>query len=341
MSNEDEVIDQPDQPVTDGDAGQPGYGPQGAAYSSKDTVEEDQEGRVFRGKLIQWSTDGTIYIPCGQTKLLVKPGAYEINRSPTLGIYFEPVPVKLEKLLRFPDASSDKVIDEIRTFWAREDHFKHYGIPFKRGILLYGPAGSGKSSTVKFVMDDVIRRDGVVIIFQGVTNFIDGMRVFRQIQPSTPVVVVMEDIDAILEHTKTSALLNVLDGVNSHIERIVFLATTNYPERLEKRVSNRPSRFDKRFKIGFPSAAARRLYLETLFKKDAENDLTQLDRWVEDTDGFSIAHLKELFVAVKIIGNTYDEALTTLNEMNEQEVSSEKDDGRKGLGFAKPEKRRW
>ncbi|NJO18646.1 MAG: AAA family ATPase [Thioploca sp.] len=61
----------------------------------------------------------------------------------------------------------------------------------------------------------------------------------------------MEDLESILKSNNPSTVLNILDGVNS-FDNIVFLATTNYPEELESRIKNRPSRFDRRFYIGPP-----------------------------------------------------------------------------------------
>jgi len=54
-------------------------------------------------------------------------------------------------------------------------------------------------------------------------------------------------------------VLNLLDGVKQ-VDNIIYIATTNYPELLEERILNRPSRFDRRFHIGTPSAEVRKFY---------------------------------------------------------------------------------
>jgi SpoVK/Ycf46/Vps4 family AAA+-type ATPase len=186
-------------------------------------------------------------------------------------------------------------------------------------------------------MEDVVKREGIVIKFSDPYLFIDGMRVLRQIQPKTPVVVILEDIDSTLQMFNESEILNILDGVNE-VKKIVFLATTNYPEKLGARIVNRPSRFDKRFRIGYPSKESRKMYFEFLIgggnadkleQKIKELDLN-IDQWVEDTEDMSIAHLKELFVQVIIIGDPYEEAIETLKSMKEDLV--DKEEGSK-LGF--------
>ena len=248
-------------------------------------------------------------------------------------IFFQKIPVKTDGLIRFPETNSEKVIGEINKFWTREHLFKRHSLTYKRGIILWGPPGSGKSCTVQLITADVIKRGGVVFKFGSPDLFISGVRIFREIQPDTPMVVLMEDIDSIIESYSESEVLNILDGVDQ-VEKAVYLATTNYPERLGSRIINRPSRFDKRFKMPHPGAASRRLYFEHIFVEDTlkENDV-DLDKWVKDTVGMSISHLKELFVAVCILGDDYKEAIETLRTMIETNPKSDDDEGNK-LGFS-------
>jgi hypothetical protein len=52
----------------------------------------------------------------------------------------------------------------------------------------------------------------------------------------------------------------------------------------------------------------------------------EVRQWVEDTEGMSIAHLKELFVANKVLGDPYPQALEVLRKMKATESSSSFDD---------------
>lgn len=306
----------------------------GGRPSFHDDIDHEEEVENQLQKAYeQWTThNGKIYVPAAKTRPKLVPGVYEIGQSPNIGTYFEKIPVKTEGLIRFPDSNSTKVVEEIFKFWNSEDRFRKYGLTYKRGILLWGPPGSGKSCTIQIIMADVIARQGVVIRFDDPYVFIDGMRILRTVQPETPVVVMMEDIDSIIAMHSESEVLNILDGVNE-VERSVFLATTNYPERLGARIVNRPSRFDKRFKIGFPGAKARRMYFEHLFANAATTAAAEgvdLSQWVKDTKELSIAHLKELFIAVQIIGDEYKKALDTVQSMKEN--IDDKDENK--FGFA-------
>ena len=216
--------------------------------SNDDWLLDEYEEDELLGAFCQYSTvNGITFSPAHKTADFLPPGVYEVISTQS-GICYEKIPVKTDDLIRFPETNSELVIAEIKNFWDREGIFKKYKLMFQRGIILYGPAGSGKSSTIQLVVADVIERGGIVIKFCHPNLFREGVRIFRQIQPNTPLIVLMEDIDSILEQYCESEVLNILDGVDQ-IDKVVYLATTNYPENLGDRILNRPSRFDKRFKI--------------------------------------------------------------------------------------------
>lgn len=287
---------------------------------------DDDENKKDAKAFVQWSSpDGKKFFPAARTKKKLIPGVYEVRTGQSTGLYLEKILVKTEGLLRFSETESDKVVDEITKFWEKGDVFQEHGLSYKRGILLWGPPGSGKSCTLQIIMADVIARGGVVIKFDDPYLFIDGMRVVRTIQENTPIVVIMEDIDSIIKVHSESEVLNILDGVND-VQKVVFLATTNYPGELGGRIINRPSRFDKRFKIGFPKAISRKMYLESIIgKSDLAAFNIDIDKWVADTKKFSIAHLKELFIAVVILGDKYEDAIVTLQNMKEEIVDKDKE----------------
>jgi len=295
-------------------------------------VPEEQEKLDF-GTLCQFTTgDGIRYFPAGRTVEKIPAGVYEVQVCNMKGVYYQKIAVKTEGLLRFPETNSEKVIDEIKKFWNREEAFVQFGLSYKRGIILWGPPGSGKSCTIQLVMADVIERGGVCFKFTSPGLFCEGLRNFREVQPDTEVVVLMEDIDSIIDNYSESEVLNLLDGVDQ-VEKVVYLATTNYPEHLGARILNRPSRFDKRYKMGHPKKSSRQLYFEHLIDEETREQYNvDLTKWVKDTDKMSIAHLKELFISVCILGNDYEEAIKTLRSMVEARPKSSEDDNNM-IGF--------
>jgi len=274
----------------------------------------------------QWtSNDGVIFFPAATSVKELPAGVYSIGMN--FGqIFFTKVDIKTEDLIRFSDANSDQVIDEINSFWGKKELFDKFGLPYKRGILLYGPPGSGKTCTIRFLINDLIKLGGIILQVENVSLFAAGLEVMRKIDKEKPIIAIIEDIDSYTNGDETN-LIGILDGI-SNVENIVFLATTNYPEELSGRILNRPSRFDKRFYIGYPNAPSRKIYLEHLAKNMSPkpwNKKIPLDRWVKDTQGMSVAHLKELFVATVILGNSYENAITTIKEMKSQLTSKDFD----------------
>src|SRR5438128_2696328 len=100
---------------------------------------------------------------------------------------------------------------------------------------------------------------------------------------------VFEDIDAIIKTHQESELLQWLDGAQQ-INTVVNLATTNYPEQLDRRILCRPRRFDRVIKIDGASDDVRRQYLA---KKLPGLRPDELADWIEKTEDLSFAGLSE------------------------------------------------
>jgi SpoVK/Ycf46/Vps4 family AAA+-type ATPase len=152
----------------------------------------------------------------------------------------------------------------------------------------------------------------------------------RRIEPERPIVVLLEDIDSITEKHSEHDVLAMLDG-ELQINNVVFIATTNYPEQLEDRIVNRPSRFDVVKQIGMPSAEARRQYLTTMSKRLREDE-EELERWVACSNEYSVAHLKEMIIAVEALDQPLEEVTARLDKMRDSKPSSN-DDFESDFGF--------
>ena len=271
----------------------------------------------------QWSSTEGNYTPVDNTIAEIRAGYYDLDQDNQGRLWFVPIRPGTDELLNFPDSASLRVLQHIKDFWTREAVFKKYGMPFKRGILMYGAPGAGKTSCMQLIARDVVERGGVVITFPNSTDlFLSAYRALRDIQPETPVVVLMEDFESTLKRVNESRLLNLLDGVEK-LHKVVFLASTNYIEQLEPRIRNRPSRFDVRVRVDLPSATARRMYLTSLLR---DGDVLDVEQYVKDTEKKSLAHVKELFIATHVMGLPYGPTVKRLTEMEDDTVSSKDDE---------------
>lgn len=277
------------------------------------------------GQPTQWSIVGNGYVPCNETAASLQPGAYHLNFVPNIGLHITRHTLTTDRLMRLPDSTSDLVISEIERFWTLKENFKQFGFTHKRGFLLWGPPGSGKTCTIAFVIKQMIETGGLVFLADFPAPLTAGMQALRHVEPNRRLLVVLEDIDTLIERHGEAEILAILDGESS-IDNVMFLATTNYPERLDGRIVNRPSRFDRIVKIGTPNPAARKMYLESRgIKKDIE-------KWVELTNEMSIAHIKELIVSVACFGEELSVVAARLRAMARPPKSDHRD---AALGFGR------
>ncbi len=271
------------------------------------------------GNKTQYSMTGKGFTPCTPTKPLLPPGIYDIEWIDGVGLTFMPKNVMTDDLLRLPDSKSDLVIEEIEHFWTMKDEMLKYKFLHKRGFLLYGPPGSGKTSTCAVVMQQMVRSNGIVLMGNCSPTLLSrALADLREVERERPAVVIMEDLDSIIDKYGESEVLAVLDGESS-VDNVVFIATTNYPEDLDGRIKDRPSRFDRVVEIGMPNPAARYLYLKS---RNIEEEA--IDEWVNVSEGFSIAHLKELIIGVKIFKEKLTTVAERLRSMSKSVTSSKK-----------------
>lgn len=282
------------------------------AVEMKETDSGLKDGRM-------WAVyGGRNYSACEMAVTALPPGQYTVDANDTIGIFFRKEDINLDELMILPDSKSSEVISEIERFWTLEDKFRDFGYLWKRGVMLWGPPGSGKTSTLQIISKNIVDSGGISLYVNNPDMTSRGLKSLRGVEPARPIVIMLEDIDAIIEEYGESDLLALMDG-ELQIDNVVFVATTNYPERMDRRFINRPSRFDIVKKIGMPSADARRVYLSTKNKRIAKKGQEhELERWIAESKDFSIAHLKELIISVEVFGQTLTEAGTRLRKMGEQ-----------------------
>lgn len=263
---------------------------------------------------IQWRQYGDVFEP--EEKVIlhehIEPGQYTITQlgqgRPLALQRINPI---TDDLVRIKDTVSDQVLVEIDEFLGLRDRYKQHGAVHKRGFLLYGPQGTGKTCTLRQIAEQAVDRFGAIVIDHTMPHaFAQVMSSTRQIEETRPIVCMMEDVDNIAAHAEEQ-LLELLDGKNA-IDGVVFVGTTNYMSSLSPRIRNRPSRFDRIIRIGAPSAEHRLAYLESRHTTLSDDEKV---KWVLDTDGFSLAHLKELVLSVQVLGVKYREALDRISGM--------------------------
>jgi AAA+ superfamily predicted ATPase len=171
------------------------------------------------------------------------------------------------------------------------------GQHLKRGLLLYGPPGVGKTHTVRYLMSELT--ETTIVQLAGNTLHLIGAAcsVARALQPS---MIVVEDVDLIAEDRDMYAgaspilfqLLNEMDGLAEDAD-VVFLLTTNRADLLEPALAERPGRVDQAVALEKPDREARRR-LFALYRGGLDVDESRLDSVLSRTDGVTASFLKEL-----------------------------------------------
>jgi len=188
-----------------------------------------------------------------------------------------------------------KDIEEaIEDFVRGRERLARFGLPWRRGFLLAGPPGNGKTMVCKAIA----RTAGLPFVYFRSQHDSDDHeidRAFDEARSLAPAVLCFEDVDTIFESRVTlSHFLNKLDGFEDNTGLLV-LATTNHPETLDPALVRRPSRFDRVFRLDNPDAPTRAAYLGRLL--GAAVPVDAFERAVRETEGFSMALLQELKVA--------------------------------------------
>ena len=163
----------------------------------------------------------------------------------------------------------EEIKKEIRantiTFLRRRELWNRYGIPLKRGILLAGEPGTGKTIICRALMAEAESITCIATAAYALDADEYITELYELAQDLSPCLVFIEDIDLIGQNREEfgyqkgpalMSLLTVLDGIEEKKE-IVTVATTNCLDLLDKALSERPSRFDRVIILSRPSLEQR------------------------------------------------------------------------------------
>ena len=192
-----------------------------------------------------------------------------------------------------PDLQSELERHCVEFFSTRELYAAHQ-LPWKRGVLLHGPPGNGKTHGIKCLINRLKVPVVYVRTFQKRRSLESDniQKAFRRARELAPCLLVLEDLDSLVGGDTMSFFLNEMDGFRAN-DGLLTVATTNYLDRIDPALTQRPSRFDRKIPVESPSAASRRQFLDHNLGL-ADFELVAL------TDGFSIAFLAELSLSVRM-----------------------------------------
>ncbi len=268
----------------------------------------------------QWAAVGSSFTPISdQVSKSITPGYYRPDYTGGMmpQLVITPVNLVTDNLLVLEDFPVEHVVSNIKKFWAKAAQYKRNGLIHKRGILLEGPPGTGKTSISNLIAKFFVENGGVVF-FGGAANIGntamgEAIKHFRDIQ-NNPLLVVVEEFDHVMLKAQwKDAMMQLMDGADQ-IDNVVYLLSTNFIEKIDQRFTKRPSRVDEIIHVGSPSEKTRKAYLKVMLEM-YEGSAAEVDEWAKATEGLLLSHLKEAVIAVKILDHPLAATVERLRAM--------------------------
>lgn len=195
--------------------------------------------------------------------------------------------------LFMPEKMKSAIKSTAENFLSSKDFYEENSIPWKRGILLHGKPGNGKSSLVKTLISEYDFKP--VTVGPGASTE-DMVQAFKVAESLSPALLYIEDLDSLFDRgVDTSTFLNLMDGVESK-NGLLIIATANNIKKLKANITDRPSRFDRKWEVPLPSEDMATLYLQKWFKMLNLAKIKVLAKKAVAMN-LSYAYLKELYIS--------------------------------------------
>jgi hypothetical protein len=235
-----------------------------------------KHGAVFRGKVLSVEQD-------------CRGGAT---------VRFHRLPKIQRSELILPETLLERIERQAMGHTKHASRLKAAGRHLKRGILMHGKPGTGKTLSAMYLASQMPGRTVMVLTGNAVGSMNVACGLARLLEPAT---IILEDVDLIgTERGQQSVganallfeLLNQMDGLGEDAD-VLFVLTTNRPEHLEPALASRPGRIDLAIEVPLPDETCRRRLFE-LYGKGLTLDLADPEVWVRRTHGVSAAFIREL-----------------------------------------------
>lgn len=256
----------------------------------------------------------------GTIKGEIPPGMYEIQVTMD-DVYLVKKEVVTDTIIDIPGSESDLIIQEVTQFMSDEVRklYADYGLVYKKGFLLHGRAGTGKSVTAIVAAKKLIEQKGAIVFFNPTpTQFKYALETFGDELKDKLICLLMEEFETVY-NMHQQEILSLLDG-ESQLNNFITIACTNYIEQLPERIKSRPSRFSTIMEIPTPNAEVRRIFIKG---KLLEKDLALLETLVDSTDGFTIDQIKDVIISTCVFGASVPDSILKIKAMQENSIGEE------------------
>jgi len=186
------------------------------------------------------------------------------------------------------EMGDNTLAEDISTFFESREAYADLNIKHRRAALIYGVQGNGKTTTIRQITKDF---DGYVFYLSSSFSELSDLTRLQEILKGENIIFVFEELTQHISEFKEE-ILSFLDGELSWANTYV-IATTNYPEELDKNIVSRPGRFNTLLEFKSPDATQRMHYLRSFFE-------VVTDETIEQTKGFTVDFLREIVILSKL-----------------------------------------
>lgn len=218
--------------------------------------------------------------------------------APGEALAFLPRPAVTADQVILPEGVLDRVSRHVVGIGQRAADLRRAGQHLKRGVLLWGPPGTGKTHLVRHLLTATPNTTAVLLSGQTLAALGQATQLARAAQPA---IIVLEDCDLIAEERGGSVnaalfeTLEAMDGLDGDAD-ITFILTSNRPDLLERALVERPGRVDLAVQIDKPDLEARQrlltLYAAELLRRGWLTEAA-VTAAAERTEGVTASFAKE------------------------------------------------
>ncbi len=209
--------------------------------------------------------------------------------------FHEPREVDRDQVI-LPEGLLERIERQVSGIAEQRDFLRAHHQHLKRGVLLFGPPGTGKTHVINYLLGRLPEFTVVLVSGTAVDKIAQACDIARKLHPA---LVIVEDVDLIAEdrgarggsHPLLLQLLNELDGIENDVD-VAFILTTNQIEVLERALAARPGRVDLAVEVPLPDRAGRRR-LFRLYAGGLGLDEDVLDRFADRCEGVTASFAKE------------------------------------------------